>query len=76
VPFAGILRLVEDTGFATVIAKGCWRNLAARVAINATCVYEEFAFHVLREPLVDLRHCLLDSLWASGSHYYGLRLRF
>jgi len=59
--FAGILRLMEDAGFTAVIAKAGGRNLAARVAIDATGVHEEFAFHVLRQPLVDLRHGGFDS---------------
>ena len=54
--FAGILRLMVDARFAAVVAKARGRNLAAGVAIDATRVHEEFACHILREPLVNLRH--------------------
>jgi len=61
VKLAGILRLMVNAGFAAVIAKAAWSDLAAGVAIDATRVHEEFAGRVLREPLFDLRHGFLDS---------------
>jgi hypothetical protein len=63
--FAGILRLMEDARFAAVVAKTRGRNLAARVAIDATRVHEEFACNILRETFVNLRHRLFDSFRAA-----------
>jgi len=56
VKFAGILRLLKDARFATVIAKTRGRNLAASVAANATFVDVEFARDILRKPMVNLGH--------------------
>ena len=45
-----------------------WRDLPASVAINAARIDEEFAFDILRQSLVDLRHTKLDSVKPEKSH--------
>src|SRR5690242_11356081 len=59
--FARIARLLVHAGLVAVVAESRRRNLPARVAVDATGIDVKFAFHILRQPLVHLRHGTLDS---------------
>ncbi len=59
--FARILRLPVNAGLPAMIVKTCGRDLPAGIAIDARGVHEELAFYVLRQPMVDLGHVVLDS---------------
>jgi hypothetical protein len=76
VKFTGILGLMVDARLAAVVVKTRRRNLAARVAIDATRVHEEFTFHVLGEPLANLRHWILDSGGPRKSQFPGIASDF